>query len=321
MSTGLNMQVMAAKETTYGTRAAPTRTFEVTDDAIGWDINYYVSQGLGAGLWRRRRVQTTQTGGGTLPQEVPTVGFGFFLDLLHNETVTGVQQGATTAYLQTHPLASAPAKSATIQIGRPSTDGTTRPFDYLGCMLSGIEFAWEPAGVLMATPTIVAREQQTNQTLATKTNPTSTGLFSFKGGSVTIGGSAVADIVGGGSVAVNWPLRDDAFPLGSSGLIKKPLPNDRPSMTGSFTADFTDLTHYNRVTGGTLADVVLLFEGNTISGAFKEKIQITVPDAGFNGPPPQVSGPGPLQQTVSFENASTTGDAPEIQYQSTDTAP
>lgn len=318
--TGLDMQVAAVKETVYGTRAVPTRFFEVTDDNLGYDRNFYLSQGLGGGPWRRRRIQTTSVGDGTLPMEVPTVGAGFWFDLLHNNSVTPVQQAATIAYKQTHTLSTAPQKSATVQIGRPTTGTVVAPFDHLGVMLPELEFAWEPAGVLMMTPTLLVREQKTDQTLVTLTPPTSAGLFSFKGGSVTIGGSPVADIIGDGSVKFEWPLRDDAFPLGGSGLIAKPLPNERPTATGELTADFTDLTHYNRVVNSTQATVVLLFEGATIASTYKETVKITIADCGFEGPPPMVSDAGPVSQTVQFTSASAAGTAPVLEYISTDTS-
>src|SRR4051794_16188030 len=104
MASGNDMRFGAAKETVYGTRVAPTRFFEVTGEDINYAYNFYNSRGLGAGRWQRKRARTTSAGGGNFEMEVPTVGFGFWLDLLHNNAVTPVQQAATPAYLQTHTL-------------------------------------------------------------------------------------------------------------------------------------------------------------------------------------------------------------------------
>lgn len=321
MASGIDVRVGALKETTYGTRAVPARFFEFTDVGMGYDVNHYESQGLGGGPWRKKRVQTTQRGAGALPMEVPTVGFGFWLDLLHGATPTVVQQAATIAYLQTHMLSSSPSKSATIQIQTPQVlSATLIPQDYLGVTVSGMEFSWEPAEVLMAEIQTVSRQLDLAQSLATYVAPATSSLFSFKGGSISIGGSAVADVHGGGNISIQWGLRDDAFALGSTGLISKPVPNELPSASGSFTADFNGLTAYNRVINDTIADVVLTFEGATIASTYKEKITITIPDCGFDGSPPTVSGPGPVTEEVSFVNASATSDPPIITYQSTDTA-
>lgn len=319
MGSGIDLRFAASKESVYGTRVTPARFFEVTEANLGYDLDHYVSRGLGGGPWRRKRVLTTQRGDGTIPLEVPTVGFGFWLDLLHPNTVTPVQQAATPAYLQTHTLDGAPSKSASIQSQVPRVASSTRdPFDYLGVMLSGIEFSWEPAEVLMAELSAIARQLDTAQSAATYVAPATSGLFSFKGGSITIGGVAVADVHGGGNVAINWELRDDAYALGSGGLISKPVPTDLPTAAGSVTADFNGLTNYNRVVNDTIADLVLLFEGAIISGVHKETIQVTIPDCGFDGSPPAVDGPGPVTEEVSFTNASATNDPPVILYKSTD---
>jgi hypothetical protein len=323
MGTGNDMQFGLAVETTYATRATPTRFFDVIlGEGFDFDYQYYVSAGLGGPIWKKRRVQTTRVGGGSWTMEVPTAGFGYILNLLHPNTVTPVQQAATAAYLQTHSLSGAPTKSATVQVGVPPTTGSVQPFDFLGVMVSSITFRWEPGGVLTCEPAVVINDQVTNQTLATVTAPTDYNLFSFKGGSITIGGANVADLVGGGSITLSWPLRTDAYGLGSAGTIAKPIVTDRPAFTGTVTADFDGMTNYNRVTSGTLADTVLTFQGATIASTYKEQIVFTLPDSAFNGPRPQVAGPGPVSQTLNFEVASTTGTGakiPSITYQSVDT--
>lgn len=322
MASGIDVRICAAKEAVaYGTRAAPSRFFELTGVPFGYDVNHYESQGLGGGPWRKRRVQTTQGGDGSLPMEVPTAGFGFFLDLLHAGAPTVVQQGATTAYLQTHTLAAAPTKSATIQVQTPPVNTATLvPLDYLGVTMSGVAFAWEPAEVLTAEFTAVTRQLVTDQTLATYVAPATSGLLSFKGGSISIGGTPVADVTGGGSLAINWDLRTDAFALGTSGLMSKPIPNGLPSAGGSFTVDFNDLSHYNRVVNDTLADVVLLFEGATIASTYKEQLKVTIPNCGFDSAPPTVDGPGPVTEEITFVNASAAGAPPVVEYQSADIA-
>jgi hypothetical protein len=316
------MQIGIAKETVYGTRVTPTHFFEVTEEGFTFDYNKYRSVGLGGGLWRVHEVQTTRFGEGPFPMEVPTSGFGTFLDLLHGNTVTPVQQGTTTAYLQTHTLSSSPSKSATIQVGVPPiSTPTPLPFDYIGCMLSGIEFSWEPAAVLMASLNWVIRDQLTDQSLASFVAPTF-GLFSFKGGSISVGGVDLANVTGGGSLNIEWSLRTDAFALGSTGIMAKPIANDRATAGGSITADFTDMTNYDRVVNQTIADVVLEFEGATIvgGGSNKETITVTIPDCSFDSSSPSVSGPGPVVEEISFTNASATNDPPVITYKSIDTS-
>lgn len=320
MGIGLEMQIGLKRETTYDTRVVPDHFFLVNSESIDYSREKYRSQGLGGGPWLVNEITTTQRGTGTLPMEVPTVGFGAFLDLLHPNAVTPTAVGATDAFEQVHTLSGAPTKSATIQVGVPTLASTPQPFDYTGSMLSGIEFAWEPASVLMATPSWVIRSELTDQTLATPDVPVFD-LFSFKKGSLSIGGTPVANITGGGNMSIQWALRDDAYALGTDGKIAKPIGNDRASAGGQFTADFGGMTEYNRVVNDTKADVVLLFVGPTaIDGAEFPEIEVTIPDCSFNQSAPAVAGPGVVSQTVSFSNASATADPPVIRYQSSEDA-
>jgi hypothetical protein len=72
---------------------------------------------------------------------------------------------------------------------------------------------------------------------------------SFKGGSLSIGGSPEANIIGDGSITLGMSLRDDAFALGGSGMIAQPVETDKPTASGTFVADFVDNTNITRVTG------------------------------------------------------------------------
>src|SRR4051812_26124088 len=119
MASGNDARLGVAKETTYGTRVAPTRFFAFTAEAFAYEYNKYRSAALGSGRWNRPSIVTTSAGTGSIDGEVPTTGLGYLLDGLHNNTVTPVQQAATTAYLQTHTLDTAPAKSYTVQVQTP----------------------------------------------------------------------------------------------------------------------------------------------------------------------------------------------------------
>jgi len=149
--------------------------------------------------------------------------------------------------------------------------------------------------------------------------PTGWSQFGFQGGTVTIGGSLEANVIGDGSMSIGAQMRDDAYALGTSGLKAKPVETDKPNASGTFTADFNDLTNVNRVVNNTIADVVFKFSGATISGTYAYYIEITLQDCVFSSPSPTVDGPGPVQQEITFTAASTTNDPPIIKYQSTDT--
>lgn len=322
MSTGVDARIGFAVETTFGTRVAPAKFIPgITGEDFGLTPERYFSQAISTGRWSKPSVLTTRSGGGSLSGEVPTIGFGYLLQGLHSNTVTPVQQAATTAYLQTHTLDTPISRSYSAQVQTPPVNSTTLdPQDLVGVMFSGITFSWEPGGVLTYSMPATVRDIDLAQSLATYVAPASWSLLSFKGGSITIGGVAQTDIIGGGSLEIGMGLRTDAYPLGSSGLMAKPVETDKPSAGGSFTADFSDYTHFERTINNTIADVVLRFEGTTIASTYEYAVEVTIPDCVFSSPRPNVGGVGPVSQAVSFSNASTTNDPVVIAYTSTDTS-
>lgn len=322
--TGLDSQLGAKKETTYGTRVVPDKFFEFESESLSLDKNFINSRQLGAGSTFQsssRRAATTRQGGGEISMEAVTKGMGFWFDLLHANAVTPVQQAATAAYLQTHNIGTtSQTKSATIQVGRPSTDGTVRPFDYLGCMVTEYGFSWDIDDFLKFSATLDAQDEKTDQTLATRTLPTALASFNFTQGTLSIAGSNVAD-VGAGSLTGGQPLKTDRFYLGATGLKAKPIQNDFATASGTLNADFTDLTHYARFTAGTIASVVLTFTGAVIEGAHSFYIKITMAACGFNGETPNVGGPDVLSQSIPFVALYDGTNPPvKIEYMSTDSA-
>jgi len=320
VASGNDFRIAIAKETTYGTRVAPSRFFPLTGESIAFTRNRAFSQALGNGRWQRPSALTTRGGSGSISGEVPSTGFGYLLDTLHNNTVTPVQQGATTAYLQTHTLDTPPSKSYSIQKQLPPVlSSTLLPVEYYGTMFTGVQFAWSGTGFFTYTLNVDVQEESTSQSLVSYVAPTGWSPFGFQGGTVTIGGSLEANVIGDGSMSIGAQMRDDAYALGTSGLKAKPVETDKPNASGTFTADFNDLTNVNRVVNNTIADVVFKFSGATISGTYAYYIEITLQDCVFSSPSPTVDGPGPVQQEITFTAASTTNDPPIIKYQSTDT--
>jgi hypothetical protein len=321
MASASDARIGIAKETTYGTRVAPARFLPLTAEDNGFNYNRYFSPAIGLGPWQRPSIVTTASGTGSISGDVPTTGFGYLLDGLHPNSVSPVQVGATAAYLQTHTLDGAPSKSYSMQVQMPPvTSSTLLPHDLLGVMFGGITLSWAAAGVFSYNIPTVIRDLDLTQSLATYTPPSAYALLPFQGGSVTIGGSLEGNIVGDGSVTITWPLRDDAFALGTTGRMAKPVPTDKPTAELAFTADFVDNANINRTINNTVADVVVKFQHPTaIAGTNFPYLEVTLQDCVFTTGRPTVSGTGPLSQSVSATAASATGDPPIIKYQSVDT--
>lgn len=318
MASGNDFRVALSKETNYATRVAPARFITVTGESIEFARNRAFSASLGMGRWARPSILTTRGGSGTVSGEVPTTGFGYLIDALHGNTVVPVQVGATTAYLQTHVLDTPPTKSYSVQKQVPPVlTNVLVPLDYTGVMFTGLTIGWSDAGLLTWEMPVDVNDELTGQTLATYVAPTAWAPFGYQGGSVTIGGVAEGNVLGDGSLELGASVRDDAYNLGTAGTKAKPVENEKPTATMTFTADFNDLVNINRMVNNTIADVVLRFQGDIISGAERYFIEVTLPDCVFTSPSPTVGDAGPVQQAITLTAASMTGDAPTIKYQST----
>lgn len=318
-------QIGLSKETTFGTRVAPAKFYEFLSEGLTLEQRFHLSQQLGSGAMAprgSRRKKTTRSGGGPVALEVPNKGYGSILDLMHDNVVTPAQQGATTAYLQTHNIGlTAPTKSATIQVNRPDANNTDRPFDYLGCMLTEVTWSIDTDGALVATHTWDARDESTAEALAVRSLPTALESFVFTEGTFSIAGGAVADVTDV-SITVPFARNADFYPLGTTGLKSKPVQNAITVATGSATARFTDLTHYNRYKNNTQPALELKFETASLAGtAIPFKFELDCAQVGFTGETPTVDGPDLITHGIPFEVLYDGSTAPiVVQYMSTDTA-
>jgi hypothetical protein len=238
MASGNDFRLAIAKESTYATRVAPTRFLSyITGETIGFERTKISSSALGGGRWQAPPIETTRGGTGTLSGEVPSAGFGFMLDALHGNTVAPVQQAATTAYLQTHTLDTAPIKTYSVQKQVPPVlTNTLVPLDYVGAMFTNITISWTAGGLLTWSMDADVNDELTGQTLATYVAPAAWVPFGFKGGTVTVGGVAETNIYGDGSVTIGASVRTDAYGLGGGGTKAKPVETDKPisrTSTGS----------------------------------------------------------------------------------------
>ncbi len=307
---GISGVVGGAKETTYGTRAVPTKFFEFRAEGGVRNQKYLESRQIRSGRFTQsasRRILTTRDVAFSVDGEVPNKGFGFFLDHLVAPTITPVQQLATTAYLATFNVgASDPGKSATFQSGKPSTDGTVRPFDFLGCMLSQAQFACAVDEWLTFNFGYDGQDEKTDQTLATASYPTSLEGFHFQQAIVTVN-SIVQDGTTGVipksiNLDLSMPRNTERYGLRSNALKAKPILNDYSPMSGSLTFEFTDLTQYALFTAGTKVPIIIDFVSASLAGAgYPFRLTFTIASAQFTGSTPTVSGNDILMLEAPFQ--------------------
>jgi hypothetical protein len=323
IGSGLSAQVALKKETVaYGTRAVPDIFFEFESEGGIRNQKFLVSRALRAGRTFQssaRRVATTYDAGVTINGEVPNQGFGSILDLGHGNTVTPVQEGATTAYKQTHNWTGDPSKSATIQVGKPSVNaagvGTVNPFDYLGCMLNQLQLACSVDAWLTFVASFDAQDEKTDQTLATASYPTALGGFHFQQATVTVNGVVqnltTGSLVKSMSLDVSRPRNTERYGLRSTALKAAPVTNDYSPGSGSIGFEYNANTIYGLYTAQTVVPIIFDFTSAALAGAgFPYRLTATMAACVFNGTTPQVSGPDVLNFDAPFDILDNGTDPP-----------
>lgn len=324
-TSGLGAQLGVLTETVWGTPVTVTKFFEFQNENVELNREFLLSQQLRGGRFfsrSTRRIATTGSAAGTVNMEVPSQGFGVWLNQLHGNTVTPAQQAGTTAYKQTHNIGTTDplGKSLTVQIGRPSFDGTVRAFTYSGCVVPTFTLAASVGSFLTASIGLDGKDETTATALATASYPTGLHSFTFVQGTVTIDSVAAAAITDV-SLTLNAPRKVDRFYLGSATKSQQ-VTNAYWGADLGITCDFADLTYYNKfASGNTLSTITLDFVGPVIASAYTEELKITLNAVGWGGNTPNAAGPDVLQQTPPLQVLDDGTNAPVIiDYTSTDTA-
>ena len=197
-------------------------------------------------------------------------------------------------------------KSLSIQVGRPDIAGVVRPFSYTGCKIATAELGFSVNEYAQMTLGIYGAHEDTGQALGTASYPASYAPFVFTAGSVSVAGSGFD--VKEGSLSIDNGLATDRHFIRSTTpeRPKEPLEANRRAITGELTADFVDLTAYNRFVSGTEAALVLTFN----SGA--SSILTVTMNVRYDGTTPNIGGDELLEQSLPFKAVSGTSDAAAI---------
>lgn len=303
MSTGIDGQFGYAAESAYGTYVAPDHFVEVVSESLKLGINRIESAGIRAGsrVQRSDRWAANKKGvTGAVGFEVASKGFGLLLKHCFGALATSTPVGGTLSKKYSATLADTTGLALTLQVGRPDTGGTVRAFSYPGVKILSSEFKNAVDGILELTVDVDGQDEDTGQTLGVASYPSSSELLQFGGGSVSIGGTQVAtvhDI----SVKTAIALNAARYGIRSSTLKKEPIPNGLVAISGTITAEFEDLTAYDRYVNGTTAAIVADWLGLTaLESTIFPELKITMPVCRFDGETPNLNGRDLLMQTLPF---------------------
>lgn len=324
IGSGLGAQVGIAAESTYGVFVAPTRFVEFTKESLQLKKTTATSNGIAAGrlmALASRRVVTQREASGSLELEVTNKGMGPLLQALMGTSVTPVQQGVTTAYLQTHTLADTWGKSLTIQKGVPLTTGTVVDKTFVGCKIVSAEFSCEVGGMLTSSFEIDGRDCDETQTLAVASYsamaPFHFGQMGLKTGS--FGTETALDGVRKVSIKVERPQAVDRFYANQSALKAQPISNDLVKITGSLEMDYVATTIDDLHTSDGNTSLVWEFVGPNIASTYYETFRVKLPAIKVDDAPPTIEGPDVIRPTFNFTALYDGTNPVAIEYISTDT--
>lgn len=313
-----------AAETTYGTRVAPTRFVDFTEESIQRQVEHRESAGMRAGtIVRRGETQTVADKGanGTVSHEIGLAAFGLLFKHMLRKTPTITQPAvgpSPTVYEQAFVLGEE-VLSLTAQVGRQGADGTVYPFDYLGTVVEEWTISQELDAYAKLELKLDAKTEKTDQSLATASYSSERRLFHDGHLAVTVNGSAFKPR--SISLTGNNGLKLDRYFLQGSTLKEQPKPGDWPVLSGTMAGEFTDLTAYSLFTAGTLVPIVFDWVGPIIEDAYQFELKITLNGCRIDGETPGTSAPGILDQSVPFSVYDDGTNAPlALLYRTTDAA-
>lgn len=368
---GLAAQAGIATETTNGTPATVNHFIELHDSSPEtMKLKKNTVQGMGlraGGLYVRqsRRVVGSWGAAGALHFDAPFSGLGLFAEHMFGAfnpgTVGGtnnplvVQQASTAAYLQTYAPGSLAGKTFTLQVGKPDSTGTVRPFTYPGSKCTGWTLNAEVNKFADFTFDVDAWQELTTDNptgttagpaLASASYTTGQQFFHFRE-AVLYGGGTLATASGITTLSTPTalarvlklstkcenPLDTSRYFFGGqggtggslvAGVKSEQLENQFRKVNGSMEAEFFNLTsYYDAYAADTSLSLELIFTGPTaIASTYFPQLSVLIPVIKLDGDTPVVPGPGILNMTLPFTGLDDeVNNQVQLQYMSTDVTP
>jgi hypothetical protein len=282
-----------AEETTYDVTVAPTRFFELQTESFSGKYSRIDAKGVRAGnrvLRSDRWAPNFKGADGSVKLEVLDTGFGLLFKHMLGAISASAPVGGVTTYTAT--LGVLKGLSSTWQAGRFATDGSLTPFTYTGGKVHNWELSAAVDGILELSLNMDFAEEHIGAgagplALATPTYPAASQLFTYVGGTVTVGGTSFAahDVMFKGDNS----LKVDRFFMANNGLKKEPLEQEFRKITWELKGEFDGMTQFNRVSAATNAGATAAIVA-TFATPQGGALTVTIPAARFDAGPPHVDG-------------------------------
>jgi hypothetical protein len=327
---GTLTQFGIVNESVYGTAVAVTKFYEIISEDFKGNYGRLQAEALSSAyVDRSDRFSINKKGAaGSVTLEPLTKGFGHWLQyMLGAKATTGPTE--TDCYTHTGTIGNLYGKSLTVQVGRAQQDGTVKPWTYEGGKVTSFEFSNQVDQTLRCVIGMDFENESNADSpagayiLQSQSLPTPAEVFTWAGGTISIGGSAYD--INEVSIKVDNALKTDRFYINKATPGKRePTQDGKRQIEWSFRAPYTDNALWEKVSSATIAGSVATltasWEGLTLIGTtIYPKITISIPVAMFNEGGPVVSGPGELEATYTGKGLyNGTDSAISIEYISED---
>lgn len=299
---GMAAQLGVVAETTYGQLVTVSRFYPLVDESLTQEIERLESAGIIAGArvlrseqWSPGRRDITGDVGLELYQQHSALLFSHMLGSITSSATGGIATHTVTPGDLT-------GKSLTVQIGRPDTGGTVRPFTYGGVKVQSWEVAVATGEIVTLGLTLLGQSETTGVALAAASYGTDAARpYHYVDGAVSVSGSDIC--VRELNITGENNLSDERECIGQD-VIDEPLEMDLRVYSGTATLEFTNTAMYNRFVDAVEAPIVL-----SLSASASAQATFTM-NARFDGVTPNVEGRDLLVTEVPFTCvASTTQDS------------
>ncbi len=327
VGSGIGGQFGFAPESTYGTPVTPTRFLPVMKAELKAKPTFAQGVGIQSGQFLdagSQRLKTVNDANGSADLELQSAGFGLLWQALMGSPVTPVQQGATSAYLQTHTLADSFGKVLTLQTGIPDTTGAVRPYTLTGGKVTDMSMSVDikSAAPVSTTWTFDGANVVESLALAAPSYPTNLRPFVGTDASIKVGAfgsEAAVDGVTKVDLKITRPLKVDRYYLNKLGTKAEPIMNGRVAITGTITADFVDKTLWaDRFAANGSFSLVLALQGALIAGTYYQGVTVTLPMCFIDGDTPVLDSEDVVNGAFPFRCLWDGSHQPTVTVMSTD---
>lgn len=307
-------------ETTYGTAVALTKALPVDSAEIKFAPTYFKGQGLHGGNLTRYDAETVLIQGdaaGSVKSNFYYNGMGRLLGLLQGSLgVAPVQNGATTAYTQTHAFANTWGQSLTVVQKIMDVSQTPHYWQSVGVKVGDAQFECSAGNPLLATFTVDAQDRFELASPPTMpSDPGGSPYFAWHQMAVKIGAfgsEAKVDGVTKWTGSIKRAHADKRFNAGNVtanpsklyAVKDQPVDNGFADITGTLDTEYLNDTLFeNYWNTDSYFSLIVSFTSATLAGtAFPYSVTFAFPRCRFLvGEDPSLPGPDIVKPSMGYE--------------------